>query len=510
MRLPRRRVLIRVLLWLGVAAIALGAVTAGVFAWIYVRAPVSNVGDVAFTRPLAIPPLLQPAIDAEGRKVFDLRFTAGTSELLPGKQTETWGLNGTYLSPTLRANLGDRVVVNVSNGLDEATTLHWHGMLLPAEMDGGPHQLVDPGATWSPSWEIIQPAATLWFHPHIHERTADHVYRGAAGMFILDDPTSRGLELPDTYGVDDIPLIIQDKAFNGDGSLSQRTPLSSSIGILGDEILVNGTHGPVFEATTSLVRLRLLNASTARVYNLGFTDGRAYTLIATESGLLEAPVEMNRLQLAPGERAEIVVRVEAGEEVMLRSFRADLGQDFFSDRMNGGDDTFDILLIRAAGQLAESPPLPDVLVTIDRPDTAAATTTRTFRLSGQSINGREMQITRVDEVVQAGATEIWEVEGGGSGPHTFHPHGVHFIVLDVDGEEPPPHLRGWKDNILLAPTSRARLLIQFPSYADPVRPYMFHCHILRHEDRGMMNQFVVVEPGTSPPEQIPDPHEHGR
>jgi blue copper oxidase len=478
--------------------------------WLYARAPQSNVDQVAFTHSLAIPPLLEPTVDSAGRKVFDLHVTAGMTELLPDRQTETWGLNGPYLAPTLRASRGDEVVVNVTNGVDEPTTLHWHGMLLPAQMDGGPHQLIAAGDTWSPAWTIVQPAATLWFHPHLHERTAEHVYRGAAGMFILDDATAQALNLPDTYGVDDIPVIIQDKAFSSDGSLRQRTPLFSSIGILGNEILVNGTYGPVFEATTSLVRFRLLNGSTARFYNLGFTDDRPFAVIAGDSGLLEAPVDRTRLQLSPGERAEIVVAVAPGEEVMLRSFGANLGQDFFSERMNGGDDTFDILRIRAASYLSESPPLPQALAIIERPDPASAVTTRSFRLSGQRINGRQMALTRVDAVVHAGTTEIWEVEGGGGGPHNFHAHGVHFLVLALDGEAPPPHLRGWEDTIPLASTSRARLLVQFLEHADPVHPYMFHCHILRHEDRGMMSQFVVIEPGAQPPQEIPEPHDrHG-
>lgn len=466
----------------------------GVGAWFYTNARVTNVGKVQFTQPLAIPPLLEPTTDRDGRKVFDLRFQAATTELLPGTPTPTWGLNGSYLAPTVRAERGDEVVMNVTNGVDDTTTLHWHGMHLPGVMDGGPHQMIEPGETWKPTWRIDQPAATLWFHPHLHHETAEQVYRGVAGMFIIDDEGAAALDLPDTYGIDDIPVIVQDKQFHGDGRLDTGTRPASTVGILGDEILINGTHGPVLEATTTLVRLRLLNASNARVYDFGFTDDRRFSIIATDAGLLPEPVPTQRVQLSPGERAEVVVRVEPGERTMLRSFGADLGLDFFSDRVNGADDTFDILRIDAAEQLDASPPLPHELVELDPLDAGDATRTRSFRLSGSSnINGRSMDMNRIDETVTIDTTEVWEVEAGG-GPHSFHPHGTSFLILDIDGDRPPPPLRGWKDTLLLRPGSTYRLIARFEHAADPRAPYMFHCHILVHEDNGMMGQFAVAEP----------------
>lgn len=184
----------------------------GVFViWMFGQAQKSNLGELTLENQLAIPDLLEPRLDDQGRKVFDLAFTSGEVEFLEGQLTETWGLNGPYLSPTLRASRGDEVVINVTNGVDESTSLHWHGMHLPAAMDGGPHQMIEPGDTWSPTWTIDQPAASLWFHPHPHGATAEHVYRGAAGLFLLDDTESEELELPNTYGIDDIPLIIQTK-----------------------------------------------------------------------------------------------------------------------------------------------------------------------------------------------------------------------------------------------------------------------------------------------------------
>jgi suppressor of ftsI len=204
-----------------VTAVALSAVVAVV---VYVRLPQSNVGELDFANPVAIPEELVPRVDEAGRLVFDLEIAAGTSEFIPGQQSSTWGINGPYLGPTLRADLGDTVLVNVTNGLEEPTSLHWHGMHLPGRMDGGPHQMIAPGQTWSPTWTIDQPAGSLWFHPHPHGKTAEHVYRGVAGMFLLDDPRSQALDLPNDYGVDDIPLIIQDKTFHSDGRLHRREP----------------------------------------------------------------------------------------------------------------------------------------------------------------------------------------------------------------------------------------------------------------------------------------------
>lgn len=460
---------------------------------LYTRADTTNVGELSFRNELRIPPLAEPSVPEPGRKVFDLELREGLRELLPGKQTPTWGANGTYLAPTLRASRGDEVNVKVENGLaEETTTIHWHGMHLPAAADGGPHQTIEPRETWSPAWTIDQPAATLWYHPHPHGETEDQVYRGITGMFILDDRESERLSLPDDYGVDDLPLIVQDKRFQEDGSLDFSRGAISPTGLLGDEILVNGTHDPYLAISTESVRLRLLNASNARVYNIGFADDRPFELIATDGGLLEAPEELRRIQVSPGERAEIVAEFEPGENVVLRSFEPELGTNFFEGRFSGADDSFDLLEIRAADDLAPSPELPARLVSREPLGESAPGDVRRFDLSGQSfINGREMDMGRIDHAVKLGTTEIWEVENRSGTPHSFHIHDVRFRVLEYAGEEPPPHLRGLKDTVYVPPTQSARLLTSFSDYAAAELPYMFHCHILQHEDRGMMGQFVV-------------------
>jgi FtsP/CotA-like multicopper oxidase with cupredoxin domain len=468
-----------------------------------------NVGTLAFENELRVPPLLAPRRDDAGRTVFDLRLRRGTSKLLPGKTTETWGVNGTYLGPTLRASGGDRVLVRVRNDLPDATTMHWHGMQLPAVADGGPHQVIAPGSTWSPGWSIEQPAATLWYHPHPHGETADHVYRGLAGMFIVDDPESTKLALPKTYGVDDIPLIIEDKRFHRDGSLDLSQPFISPTGRLGNRILVNGTYDPHLNVAHERIRFRLLNASGARVYNLGFADDRQFDLIATDGGFMETPERVSRIQLSPGERAEIVAAFPPGGRAVLRSFEPELGTNFVLDRLTGGDDTFDLIEVRAAAKLAHSPHVTRRLAPHPHAHPEDATRTRRFELSDElEINGKQMDMSRIDEVVEAGSSEIWEVRNASQLPHNFHVHGIRFRVIEYAGDAPPVHLTGPKDTVFLPPSAAVRIVARFGEDADPRTPYMFHCHLLWHEDHGMMGQFTVVGAGQIAP--LPGNDHHGR
>lgn len=470
----------------------------------YSRHERSNVGELEFRNRLRVPELLDPRPGPDGTKRYALELAEGESEFLPGKKTATWGANGPYLAPTLRARNGDDVSMAVSNKLPEDTTLHWHGMHLPPVMDGGPHQMIAAGDTWRPHWTVHQPASTLWYHPHPHGSTGAHVYRGVAGMITIDDEHAAAAGLPSEYGVDDLPLVIQDKNFHDDGSLDfTETTLADDLaavdtmGVLGDTILVNGTYDPYHEVTTQRVRLRLLNGSNTRVYQVGFPDDRTFHLVAQENGLLRRPLGLTRLRIAPGERAEVVVAFEPGERVVLRSFEQDLGVGFPTSRFTGGDDTFDLVQFRAAATLAPSPELPATVAgapaAIEVPDGAKK---RKFEFVAQLINNRSMDMNRVDEVVPAGATEIWEIERGDGRVHAFHVHGATFNVLDVLGEEPPAEMRGPKDTVYLPETGTIRLAVKFDTLTDTRMPYMYHCHVLRHEDDGMMGQFLVVEPGT--------------
>lgn len=459
------------------------------------RSPISTIGRVDFRNPLHIPPLADSHRERSAR-VFELVAQAGRSAIVPGGEAETWGINGSILGPTLRARRGEQVRIRFRNDLPAPTTLHWHGMHLPAVADGGPHQMVGPGETWEPEWEIAQPAATLWYHPHPHGDTEIQVYRGLAGMFILDDDEERSLPLPRTYGVDDIPLVVQDKTFDANGRLTETARMD--VGMLGDTILVNGTAAPVLDITAEKTRLRILNGSTARSYAFGFSDDREFHLIATDGGLLPAPVPLRRIMLTPGERAEIIVAATGGESVTLRSFPQDLGLSRGRGDTVGANDELDILLIHASPTLAASPPLPARLAEIAALTPPHELDWRKFELRSNRINGKSMDMARIDTAVKVDTTEVWEVWNGHSQPHNFHVHDVQFQILDIDDAPPPPELSGWKDTVYLPPDRRLRLIMRFTDYADPAVPYMYHCHLLWHEDLGMMGQFVVIEEGQRP------------
>ncbi len=444
----------------------------------------------AFDTPLPIPPLADSEV-VDGVRVFSLTAGEGQSEFVDGVTTPTWGFNGDFLGPTLRAQRGEKVAVKVTNELDETTTVHWHGMHLPAAMDGGPHQPIEAGGTWRPQWRIDQPAATLWYHPHPHGATEEHVMRGLAGMFILDDERSGASGLPSQYGVDDIPLIVQDKRLDSEGEFDLDSE-GNEIGLLGDMVLVNGVWGAALDVTTELVRLRILNGSSARTYDFGLDDGRDFALVGTDGGLLEQPVSTDHVRLSPGERAEIVVAMAPGTETMLRSLPPDLGQ-VAAPFAFGANDEFDVLLLRAADTLQPSPPLPARFTEIERYTEADADNTRTFEVQDREINGLRMDMNRIDEVMQVDSTELWSITNRDLFPHNWHVHDVQFQVLDIDGAPPPAELNGWKDTIYLEPRREYRIMMRFEDYVDDENPYMIHCHLLLHEDEGLMSQFVVSE-----------------
>lgn len=453
--------------------------------------------------PLHIPPLAESSGGAGQPRAFDLTVQAGRSAIVPAGQSDTWGYNGALLGPTLRVRRGEEIQVNVRNTLGEATTVHWHGMHVPATADGGPHQTIEAGASWSPIWTVNQPAATLWYHPHPHGQTEAHVYRGLAGMLIIDDDDEARLPLPREYGIDDIPVIVQDKTFDGAGQLVETAHVGT--GMLGDTILVNGTASARLAVSADRIRLRLLNASTARSYSFGLADDREFDLIATDGGLLTAPLPRTRITLTPGERAEIVVALTAGEQVMLRSFPQDLGA---SGAGTGADDTFDVLRLDAATTLRPAAPPPTQLTRIDRLAASAAVTTRRFEINLDRIGADKMDMARIDQVITVDTTEIWEITNTTSTPHNFHVHGVQFQVLSLDGQNPPAELAGWKDTVYAPPRTPLRLIMRFTGHTDPTTPYMYHCHMLWHEDIGMMGQFVVVAPGQQAG-AIAAAHRHG-
>ncbi|MFW0791160.1 multicopper oxidase family protein [Gordonia sp. CPCC 205333] len=445
-------------------------------------------------RPLPIPPLAPSAVGSDGVRRFTLRATSGNSEMITGKQTATWGFNGAVLGPTLRARRGERVAVAITNDLPEPTTVHWHGMSIPAEFDGGPHQMIPSGSSAEPRWTIEQQAATLWYHPHPHGTTQRHVLRGLSGLFLVDDADSDSLDLPKTYGVDDIPVIIQDRRFTAEGAIDEAD--NSDIGSLGDTIITNGISNAYLSITTGAVRMRILNGSSGRIYNLGMSDNRSFDVVGSDGGLLPSPVTMRRIQLSPGERAEIVIRISPGENVTLTSNPiSDHGGVKKSDAAQFGMvDRFDILRLRCRPTLAHRSPTPTALVPATRIVTDRAVH-RYFDLQWFMINRKRMDMSRIDFEARVGGTEVWTVRNKDNWPHNFHVHDAQFQIIDIDGDRPPAYIAGRKDTVYIPPGGSVRFALRWSDHADPMYPYMFHCHLLMHEDQGMMGQFLVLRPG---------------
>ncbi len=490
------------------------ALAAGTAFSLFTDAP-SRAGTV-FINKLTIPPLLAGKQE-NGIRIFDLHMQKGMSRFFQGVQTPTLGVNGSFLGPTLKMRNGEKVRFNVTNTIGEPTTLHWHGLHLPAKADGGPHQIIENGETWSPEFEIKQMAATFWYHSHMFHKTGEQVWKGLAGLMLVEDETSDKLDLPREYGVDDIPVVLQDRSFNADGSLQYISSMHDiMMGMKGQIPMVNGTISPFIEATSKKLRLRILNGSNSRFFNLGFDDNRSFHQISTDGSFLQTPFETTRVKLGPGERAEIVVDVSGNQPFALRSAPSESSGGFMNmmrrgmgrgmmNMMGGGIEQIDFLQIRPAKTLKTSPALPSQLVTLPRMDAATAVKTRRFvmqmrmgpaMMTGSggplSINGKTMAMDRIDEVVKLGDTEIWQIENTSPLPHPFHVHNIQFLILERNGKPPMPGERGMKDTVTVEGGEIVRVIARFDDYADPEHPYMYHCHILEHEDAGMMGQFTVV------------------
>ncbi len=458
------------------------------------------------------PALPIPAlIEARDGQPVTLALQTGRHSFGVGPEVATTGISSGYLGPVVRVRSGDTIPFRVENRLAEESTLHWHGMLIPSSVDGGPHNSIRAGGVWQPALAVRQPAATLWFHPHPHGRTGRQVYSGMAGMMIVTDGADRDLGLPNTYGVDDLPLVLQDKRFARDGQLVYAADMMTLMdGMRGDTLLVNGVAGPTARVPAGFVRLRVLNAANARNFDLRFSDGRPFYVIGGDAGLLPAPVELTGLVMAPAERYEILVDFTNRKPVDLLT-GADQHSGGMMGMMGGGSAAGPLLRFQPDAALPVAVArLPRVLVASAAPDAKSAVTRRKFTLdpvmgpgmmggrpvsseSGLpqvlSINGRPFGMDRVDATAKLGTSEIWEIVASDMA-HPFHMHGVSFRILTKDGAAPPAQEAGWKDVVLVQ--KRAELLVNFTQPAASHQPFMFHCHILEHEDQGMMGQFAVV------------------
>lgn len=429
------------------------------------------------------------AAPAAGTVELTLTAAPAALSIVPGKQTPVYAYNGTIPGPTIELREGDRVVIHFKNELPEATTVHWHGLHIPFEMDGSPFHPVQPGQTHDYIF-TVKPgtAGTYWYHPHPHHSTGVQVARGLYGAVIV-----RAADDPLPASIAEKLIVISDNRLNDDGTIDLPAPQSPQAfidaenGREGSLIFVNGKLQPSFTIRSGEVqRWRIINASAARVYRLSVTD-HSMLHIGSDGGLFEKPVEVKEIVLANGERAEVLIRATGapGSRAVLQMLPYD--RYIFQTKPKDWQTTRDLLHL----EYTSEPPVPSVAIppalrVVPALDTAAVSARRVLSLSQGLINGRTMDMNRIDVSSSLGSTEIWEIENLVGMDHPFHLHGFQFQLLDRNGVPEPA--RRWKDTVNIPKHETARFIVRFENYAGK---WMFHCHILDHEDNGMMGVLEI-------------------
>jgi FtsP/CotA-like multicopper oxidase with cupredoxin domain len=517
----------------------------------------------AFAQPTFINKIpIPPIVDAQNgtiKLVMEKKFhkfnPSNPSDTLNGGSAQPNGIptyaynvpgvsNLSILGPTLKWYTGQQTEINVTNRIGVHTSTHWHGAELPPYMDGGPHQPIQPDETWTaPDFPVLDSACTMWYHPHFHNHTLQHVQRGLSGMILVEQPGDPIRNtLPHTYGVDDIPVII------GDLSVKRNTPwptpaTSWNIDTLKGKRpinIVNGVTNPYLEVPAHLVRLRILNGSTRKGIILGvsneYNDSNAnlkdFTLIATDGGYTLEPNVMKTLLNGPGARDEIILDLsnyQVGDKLYLRNLKELIPNTIVGSTLappnppgGGGKDStlgnaFIQLRIVADSQFPGYSPITSFtpFTTVWSPglaDTSNVTKRRTKQLKYEgtqkyTIDGSPYELNVINDTVCVNSKEIWTIHNVSPIAHPFHIHKIQFRILDIlDKNNTYVDLKshgfnGPKDDVLVLPGWKLRFLGQFDDYPSPIMPeltYMYHCHILTHEDSlggGMMHQFIVTNEG---------------
>lgn len=436
-------------------------------------------------RPLRIPELLKPDQETATDIYYTVCAQSGETAILPGEKTKTWGYNDTINGKTIVFPVEKRIHVTLQNRLPELTTFHWHGLHVTGpEIDGGCHAPVYPGEDKKIEFTLNQPASTNWLHAHPCPATAEQIYHGLATMVYLTDQHQTQLNLPQTYGVDDLPIILQDRTFHEHNQLDYRADYDPD-GTLGNTALINGTVNAYFDVTAPKVRLRFLNGANRREWRLHFDNDLPFKQIAGDNSLLPHPIEMTKLMLTCAERAEVVV---------------DFSQFKPGDEVNLYTDQTVILTFRIKDftDSQETTVAPELL-TIEKPKVDPATPVRKITMDGMDeavmMNHKKFKMDRIDAKQPVGLTQYWDIVNTngrrGGMIHPFHCHGMSFLVISRNGKDPYPNELGYKDTVAVNPSETVRILVRF----DLVGLFMYHCHILEHEDGGMMAQIETFIPG---------------
>ena len=455
-------------------------------------APMRTDAIPRFTLPLKLPAVLEPTVRTPTQDEYTIVQREAAQEILPGRVTKIWGYQGTFPGPTLRVRRNRPIVVRQTNQLSTPTAVHLHGGVNPPDSDGFAADTVMPGASRTYTHPNRQRAATLWYHDHAMDMTGENVLRGLAGFYIVEDDEEQSLPLP--RGPFDVPLLIQDRTFNADGSFAYDTV--RHMGFEGEVMLVNGVPWPKMEVSTRKYRFRLLNGSNARLLQLALGNTEPITLIGTDGGLLPAPVTITTLPLAMAERAEVIVdfsRYAVRTQVFVTN---GLVKSPLTPIMR-----FDV--VKRETDDAQIPTRLSDPGFLERPKTAK-TRTWTFRPSFSfrelptpivwTINGKRFDPNRCDAAVALGDVELWRFRNEApvrfvGSPHPTHVHLAHFQVLERNGKPPLIHERGWKDTVALDIGEEVLVLLRCEQFRGR---YMIHCHNLEHEDHAMMTRFDVT------------------
>ncbi len=445
----------------------------------YIPLEVPNVPE----NKLKVAPLLKPDKETETDIYYTVTAQAGETQILPGPKTKTWGYNNSILGKTIVFPNNKKVHVTLQNHLPELTTFHWHGLIVTGPyVDGGCHAPVYPGEESKIEFTLHQPAATTWLHAHPCPSTAEQVYHGLSTMVIVTDDEIEKLPLPHNYGVDDIPLVLQDRHFHEENQLNYRADYNPD-GVTGPTPMINGTVNPYFDVTTQKVRLRILDGANRREWRLHLTDDLSFTQIASDSSLLPEPVKMTKLMLTCGERAEVIVDFKdyhEGDTVTLYS------------------DTTPLVKFKIHSFVPDDSHLPTELFTVKAPEVDEAIPIRRVVMSGMDeqvmIDNKKFAMQRIDATQPVGKAQYWDVVNSNDVDagmvHPFHMHGTEFLVVSRNGQKPYPNELGFKDTLGVNPGETVRILVRF----DLPGLYMYHCHIIEHEDGGMMAQIQAYEP----------------